>query len=356
MRVLVTGSDGYIGAVLATRLIDEGFQTVGFDAGFYRAGLLYREGGERPHSIARDIRDMRPRDFVGFDAVVHLAELSNDPLGQSNPETTYAINRDGSANVMRCAREAGVSRFIYASSCSVYGIGAGEACSETDRTFPQTVYAECKLLSEAALFEFAGPGFCVTSLRNATAFGASPRMRFDIVLNNLAGLAWTTGQIALTSDGSPLRPLVHIQDIAEAIVRTLRAPVQSVSGQIFNVGADEQNYSIRDIAGIVAEAFPGCSISFGSNGSDNRSYCVSFAKIRRHLPGSRCRWTAADGARQLRSVFEHIGLSRELFEAAPFTRLRQLQTLIEAGQMDRALRWTECRLDHPAESAESPAG
>jgi nucleoside-diphosphate-sugar epimerase len=355
MRVLVTGSDGYIGAVLVSRLLNEGIQTVGLDAGFYRSGLLYRESGERPHVIARDIRDVRPRDLVGFDAVVHLAELSNDPLGQFNPETTYSINRDGSANIMRCAREAGVSRFIYASSCSVYGIGTGKACSETDRTFPQTVYAECKLLSEGALLELAGPGFCVTSLRNATAFGASPRMRFDIVLNNLAGLAWTTGQIALTSDGSPLRPLVHVEDIADAIVCTLRAPVRSVSGQIFNVGDDEQNYSIRDIAGIVAETFPGCDISFGSNGADNRSYRVSFAKIRRHLPDFRCRWTAADGARQLRRVFEHIGLSTELFEAAPFTRLRQLQALIEARQMDRALRWTECRLDHPARYPEIPA-
>jgi nucleoside-diphosphate-sugar epimerase len=339
MRVLITGTEGYIGAMLGPLLIERGHAVAGLDSGFYRSGWLYEDGRSRPPTVAKDIRRITARDVIGYDAVIHLAELSNDPLGEHDPEVTYAINHLGSVELAKRCKEAGVRRFIYASSCSVYGAGSDAVRSEASATDPQTAYARCKVLVERDVGGLADASFSPVFLRNATAFGPSPRMRFDIVLNNLAGIAWTQREIRMISDGSPWRPLVHVEDICDAIAGALEAPREAVHGEIFNVGSDEQNYRVREIAEIVAEIFPGCSTSFGSAGGDVRSYRVSFAKIRRHLPNFVCRRSAADGARALRAIFERIALTPAMFDTPPFTRLRQLKQLIASGQLDAALFW-----------------
>jgi nucleoside-diphosphate-sugar epimerase len=335
MRILLTGADGYIGAVLGPMLLARGHKVVGLDAGYYRAAWLFEDGQRRPETVTKDIRQIEAADVAGFDAVVHLAELSNDPLGEHDPRTTYDINHRGSVGLARAAKAAGVPRFVYASSCSVYGAAAdGSPRDETSPTAPQTAYAKCKIMVEEDVRALADDRFTPVFLRNATAFGASPRMRFDIVLNNLAGLAWTTREIRMTSDGTPLRPLIHVQDISLAAALALEAPRDRVHGESFNVGDDSQNYRIRDIAEIVARNFPGCAVTFGSSNGDNRSYRVSFEKIRRHLPDFRCAWDAEAGARQLRAVFERISMTQEIFAASAYTRLKQLKHLLQTGQID----------------------
>jgi nucleoside-diphosphate-sugar epimerase len=337
-RVLVTGADGFIGSVLTPLLMERGFDVVGLDTGFYRAGLLFHDGKDRPTTLTRDIRTVGPRDLEGYDAVVHLAELSNDPLCQHDPKKTYEINHLGSVALAKAAKAAGVPRFVYASSCSIYGAAEGVMTEEAEPN-PQTAYAHCKRLVEQDVGALADDGFSPTFLRNATAFGASPRIRFDIVLNNLAGLAWTTGRIAMTSDGTPWRPLVHVRDISGAIAAALEAPREAVANQILNVGDNDNNYRVREIAEAVGQAFPNCKITFGDLGGDNRSYRVSFDKIRRVLPGFRCEWNAERGARQMRSLFEHIAMDEHEFNAAPYTRLRQLQRLLEQKQIDSDFYW-----------------
>ncbi|RXF70930.1 NAD-dependent epimerase/dehydratase family protein [Hansschlegelia zhihuaiae] len=339
MKVLVTGADGYIGCILTPYLMQHGHEVAGLDAGFYRAGLLFHDDKPRPRTITRDTRDVTPDDLAGFEAVVHLAELSNDPLADNDVETTYSINLHGSLGLAHAAKRAGVKRFVYASSCSVYGVGASGVCSEASDVNPLTAYAECKVLCERGLSELADSTFTPVFLRNATAFGASPRMRFDIVLNNLSGLAATRGVIDMSSDGSPWRPLVHVQDICQAVDLMLAAAPDRIRGEAFNVGDDAQNYRVRDIAEIVARSFPGCATLFGPPSPDNRSYRVSFAKIHAALPEFVCRWRADDGARELWRVFNQIGMTRETFEAAPFTRLKALKALMDAGQLDHNLRW-----------------
>ncbi|HZS83864.1 MAG TPA: SDR family oxidoreductase [Stellaceae bacterium] len=339
MRVLITGAEGYIGAVLGPFLIAEGHEVIGLDCGFYRSGLLYDDGKPHPAVIIKDIREVSERDLVGYDAVVHLAELSNDPLGEHDPRTTFAINHRGSVALAQRCKAAGVRRFVYTSSCSVYGLGAEGLCDETSATAPQTAYARCKTLVEHDVGALADTRFTPVFLRNATAFGPSPRMRFDIVLNNLAGLAWTRGEIRMTSDGTPWRPLVHVEDICRAIGAALTAPREAVHGHIFNVGDDRQNYRVRDIAEIVARVFPGCRTSFGAPSGDNRSYRVSFAKIRQHLPDFACRWSAEDGARQLRKIFARIAMTEEVFADRAFTRLLQLKHLIATRQIDADFFW-----------------
>lgn len=345
MKVLVTGADGYIGSVLMPYLIQRGCEVAGLDTGFYRAGLFFEDGNDRPPVITRDTRRVGPENFQGFDAVVHLAELSNDPLGEHSPEITYDINYRGSMQVARAAREAGVRRFVYASSCSVYGAASDGVKTEHSAPNPQTAYADCKVRCEQGLAQLNDAGFATTCLRNATAFGASPRMRFDIVLNNLSALAWTTREIAMTSDGSPWRPLVHILDIAQAIDLCLQAPVERVAGEIFNVGEDHQNYRVREIADMVAAAFRGCTTTFGTQGADTRSYRVSFAKIHEHLPDFRCHWTAERGARQLHALYAGIAMTPELFRAPPFTRIEQLKVLVNSGQLDPYFFWRKMDLE-----------
>jgi nucleoside-diphosphate-sugar epimerase len=334
MRILLTGIDGYLGALMGPHLVARGHDVTGLDTGFYRDGLLYQPNAPEIPTITKDIRHVTPSDLRGFDAVVHLAELSNDPIGQNKPEVTFAINGDGSGNLARHAKEAGVERFIYSSSCSVYGAGGSAAKTEESPTEPLTAYAECKLRTEAVLGVLADDGFSPTCMRNATAYGASPRMRFDIVLNQFAGLAWTTKQIVMVSDGTPWRPLVHALDIAEAFACVLEAPREVVHNQIFNVGCDEENYRVREIAEIVADAFPGTAASFGPPSADGRSYRVSFEKISRMVPAFKCRYRAASGAAELRDIFDRIQMTGDVFNFRGFTRLRQLNHLLETGQID----------------------
>jgi nucleoside-diphosphate-sugar epimerase len=343
MKVLVTGTEGYIGARLAPYLIGRGHDVVGLDTGFYRDGCLYLDTPGLPvfpRTVYKDLRSVKAADFVGCSAVVHLAELSNDPLGQNRPEITFKINHEGSLQVAQAAREAGVRRFIYASSCSVYGVGTGEFLDEASPVSPQTAYAQCKVLVERDLAPIAGSDFCVVFLRNATAYGPSPRMRFDIVLNDLSALAWTRKRIAMTSDGSPWRPLVHIEDICEAIRCALEAPADAVNGEVFNVGRTDENYRIRQIADVVAGAFPACEVSAGPPGGDNRSYRVSFDKIHAKLPGYIARWDIRRGAEEMRCLFERIALDEETYQFRAFTRLKQLKYLQRTGQVDADLYWS----------------
>lgn len=344
MRLFVTGVQGYIGCLLAPYLQRRGHEVLGLDTGYYRDGWLFSDRGLAPETsrtLHKDIREIELQDLQGVDAVVHLAELSNDPLGENNPELTYHINHKASVRLAELAREAGVKRFVYTSSCSVYGVADGGApMTEQSPTNPQTAYAVCKTLVERDVAPLAGATFSPTFLRNATAYGASPRMRFDIVLNNLCGLAATTGRIAMTSDGTPWRPLVHVLDICEAVACVLEAPRDAIHAEVFNVGHDADNYQVREIAEIVKEVYPSCELSFGQNGADNRSYKVSFAKIHERLPGFKCSWDARKGAAQLRQVFDRIGLDQPGFEARPFTRLKQLKYLQTTGQLDEQLFWT----------------
>jgi len=340
MRVLLTGADGYIGAVLGPRLLARGHDAVGLDTGLYRRGWLFEDGQTRPMVLSKDVRRLTTADLQGYDAVVHLAELSNDPLGENDPQLTMEVNFRGSCELARKCKAAGVSRFIYSSSCSIYGASGSEIRTEISATDPQTAYARCKVMVERELKAMTDPRFVPVFLRNATAFGASPRQRFDVVLNNLAGFAYTTGEIKVLSDGSPLRPLVHVEDLCEAILCALDAPRQAVAGEAFNVGADHQNYSVREIAEIVARTFPEARLSFGQPSADNRSYRVSFAKIRERMPAFQCRWSAQRGAAQLRMVFERIRLDQAMFMAAPFPRLAELKHLRNPAQLDGHLLWT----------------
>ena len=339
-RVLVTGTQGYLGALLAPELIRQGYEVIGLDTGFYKERTLYQNGGTMPMTLAKDLRHIALKDLKNVDAIVHMAELSNDPAGQLAPTITYEINHKGSVHLAELARKAGVKRFVYMSSCSVYGVSEEDQVTEDSRVNPQTAYAICKTLVERDVKQLANEVFSPIFMRNATAYGASPRMRFDIVLNNLAGLAWTTKEIKMTSDGTPWRPLVHGLDIARAIIAVLQAPTEAIHNEVFNVGDTSHNYRVREVAEIVGKIFPDCRVSFGAPGQDNRSYRVSFEKIRKHLPGFRCAWDARRGAKQLYDLFERIDMTQDVFECRTFTRLKQLEYLIRTQQIDPQFFWT----------------
>jgi nucleoside-diphosphate-sugar epimerase len=341
MRIFVTGTDGYLGSLLAVELLKAGHEVTGLDTGFYKEGTLYRHGPFAPRTLVKDLRQIEPADLQGVDALVHMAELSNDPIGQLSPKITYEINHAGSVRIAELARQAGVKRFVYMSSCSVYGVAGDDFVDENSPVNPQTTYAICKTMVERDVKPMADGKFSPVFLRNATAYGASPHMRFDIVLNNLAGLAWTTGEIRMTSDGTPWRPLVHALDIARAIIAVLAAPREAVHNEVFNVGDTQHNYRVKEIAESVAETFTGCRLTFGPPSPDNRSYRVSFEKIRKHLPGFECAWNARRGAQQLYALFKRIDMKPEVFQHRTFTRLKQLEYLIRTRQIDERFFWRD---------------
>ena len=341
MRILVTGSGGYLGSLLTPVLMGAGHDVVGLDTGFYTERMLYCSKDPMPPTLVKDVRDLDASDLADFEAIVHMGDLSNDPAGELAPHITYEINHKGSVWLAELARRSGVRRFVYMSSCSVYGVAGEDFVTEESPTDPQTSYAICKTLVEKDLRRLANERFAPTCMRNATAYGASPRMRFDIVLNNLAGLAWTRKEINMTSDGTPWRPIVHGLDICQAILAVLEAPREAVANEVFNVGNTNHNYRVKEIAQVVGEVFLGCAVSFGPPSRDNRSYRVSFEKIRKHLPGFESHWDARRGAEQLLQLFRRIDLTEEGFQFRTFTRLKQLEYLIRTRQIDENFFWTE---------------
>jgi nucleoside-diphosphate-sugar epimerase len=339
VRVVVTGSDGYIGTVLAPVLVERGHEVTGFDSRLYRGCAFGSELLEIP-TVDRDVRDVGPVELEGFDAVVHLAALSNDPLGDFEPRLTDEINASATISLARAARDAGVSRFVFASSCSMYGASeTDEALDESSPFRPLTPYAESKVRSEEGLFELSKPDFAVTSMRNATVYGCSPRLRLDIVLNNLAGWGHTTGRIRLLSDGMAWRPLVHVRDLAKTAAAILEAPADSVEGEAFNVGSDAQNYLIRDLAQMLSE-LTGCALEIAEGSEpDQRSYRVDFSKLRQTFPDLAFDWDAERGADELVEAYRRIGLTQAEFEGDRYVRLRRLRHLLDEGAIDADLRW-----------------
>jgi nucleoside-diphosphate-sugar epimerase len=348
MKVLITGTEGYIGCLMAPALAACGHEVVGLDTGYFLDARLGSEPDAPLRVINKDLRHITRADLEGFDAVIHLAGLSNDAMGQISRQVTYDVNHFGSLRLASLAKEAGVSRFVYASSCSVYGRSHEEIVTETSRLDPQTDYALCKMLDEREIGALAGDGFSPTFLRNATAYGASPRMRFDLVVNNLAALAWTTKRLAMNSDGTPWRPIVHVLDICNAFRAVLDAPRDLIHDQIFNVGRTDENYQIRQIADCLATEFTGCDVSYGASDPDQRSYRVSFEKIARDLPDFRCHWDLWRGAAQLHELYDRVQLTTEMFRFRAFTRLAQLNHLIQTGQIDADFFWKGTKGDAPS--------
>jgi nucleoside-diphosphate-sugar epimerase len=342
-RILVTGSEGYIGSVMMPVLIDAGYDAAGLDAGWFAEGRLVPLQGQWT-TLRKDIRDVEREDLRGYDAVVHLAALCNDPLGELDPDLTLDVNYRATVRLAEAARRAGVGRFVFSSSCSMYGVAdGGAALDETAAFNPQTAYARSKVEAERELTAMAAAegGFCPIMLRNATAYGISPRQRFDLVVPNLAGHAHVHGEVRLTSDGTPWRPLVHIRDIAAAVLAVLAAPAEVVRGQAYNIGRDADNYRIREIAEHVQAAYPASLLTLGPPSNDNRSYRVDFAKVRSTLPGFAPQWDLVRGVRECRSAFGEIWLNAATFEDRRYTRLKQIRHLLEQGLIDKNLRWRE---------------
>ena len=340
MRLLVTGHHGYIGSVTASVLVEAGHDVVGLDTFYYRGCDFGPELGV-VSELELDIRDITPRELDGFDAVVHLAALSNDPLGDLRDDWTYAINLDGTVALAQAAKAAGVARFVFASSCSMYGASSSDdLLDETAPLRPLTPYAESKVRSEEALQRLAGDGFSPVSMRNATAFGVSPRLRLDVVLNNLAAWAHTTGRIRLLSDGSAWRPLVHVRDIARATAALLDVPVEAIHGRAFNIGSEEQNVRIRELASTMRDLLD-CEVEMSDDATaDPRSYRVDFSKLRDAVPGFSCEWSIHRGAEELVQAYADNGLTFDEFEGVGrYTRLAQLKRLLGDDRVDDDLRW-----------------
>lgn len=339
MKVLVTGHRGYIGTVMVPMLQAEGFDVVGMDTDLYRHCTYGDQPVEIP-TIEKDVRDVTASDVKGFDAIVHLAALSNDPLGNINPDITYDINHHASVQTAEAARSAGVQRFIFASSCSMYGKAGDDILDETAEFNPVTPYAKSKVYVERDVSQMADDNFSPVFMRNATAYGVSPRIRFDLVINNLVAWAMTTGRILMKSDGTPWRPLVHIEDITQAVICALKAPRETIHNLAVNVGSNDENYQMHDLAQMVKETVPNCQIEYADGaGPDTRCYRANFDKIRRVFPDFETKWTARQGVEQCYESYVKHGLNKDDYEGIKYKRIAHIKNLIADGKLSADLRW-----------------
>lgn len=338
-RILITGHEGYIGSVMVPVFLEAGYDVVGLDTGYFRECNIIPPAGQ-VDSVPKDIRDLEAADLAGFDAVIHLAALSNDPLGNLNTGWTEDINFKASSRLAALAKSAGVKKFLFSSSCIMYGMSENAVATEESPLDPQTEYARSKVKSEDAIGKLAGDGFSPVFLRNGTVYGLSPRMRFDTVLNDLVASAVTTGKVVLYSDGKPWRPVVHVEDVARSFLEVIQAPVDSVHGQAFNNGAAHLNHQIIQLAQIVVDTVPGCGLEVrGEASADQRTYQADFSKFARTFPNFQFKWTPATGAQELYQAFKEVGLTHEDFLDRRFTRLKWLNYLLESGKLDGGLRW-----------------
>jgi nucleoside-diphosphate-sugar epimerase len=342
MKVLLTGGEGYIGTLLAPMLFERGHDVTVYDTGFHRVGWLYDGVTSAPRWNRLDTRAVTQKDLEGFEAVIHLADLSNDPVGDLNPELTFDINHAATIRLAEMAKAAGVERFVYSSSCSVYGASGDDEevlATEESPTGPLTAYAKCKLLCEDDLGKLADENFTPTYLRNGTAFGASPRMRFDLVINDLTAQAYLTKKLILESDGTPWRPFVHVADIGKAMYCALEADADIVRDEAFNVGDTRSNYQVRDICKIIGEEIDGCEVVIGEKGGDNRNYRVNFDKINSKLPGFSCDYEVRNGVQEMVKIFDRIGFTEDQQKHRGHRRIQQINHLLETKQINDNFYW-----------------